>query len=76
LAELPPDAIEQRLGDLIRHYVRERSPTIAQTIVDHIEALCAHPDFEGDSTERCAYLRLKAHWRWLTEGASCKQVAA
>lgn len=76
LAELSPDAIEQRLGDLIRHYVRKRSPTTAQSIVVHIEALCSHPEFNGDSSDRCGYLRLRAHWRWLAEGASCRQVAA
>ena len=76
LAELPPDAIKQRLGDLIRRHVRERSPTIALSVVRHIEALCAHPEFDGDSTDRCGYLRLRAHWRWLAEGASCQQVAA
>lgn len=65
LTELPPDAIEQRLGQLIRHYLQTRSPAIAGSVVRHIETLCAHPAFEGGSGELCAYLRLKTHWRWL-----------
>ena len=74
LTELPPDAIERLLRILIRHYIRVRSPAIARSVVSHIEMLCAHPGFEGDSTERCAYLRLRAHWRWLAEAASRQQV--
>ena len=65
LETLPPNAIEQRLGGLIRHYLRTRSPAIAQSVVRHIETLCTHPAFEGDSAQRCAYLRLRMHWRWL-----------
>ena len=75
LAGLSPDAIERRLGDLIRHYVQGRSPTIARSVVGCIEALCAHPGFEGDWADRCAYLRLRTHWRWLAEAASRQQVA-
>jgi len=67
LSELPPGAIEQRLGNLIRLYVQRRSPAIARSVVVHIEALCSHPGFESDSTERCAYLRLRAHWCWLAD---------
>lgn len=76
LAELAPDAIERRLDNLIRHYVRLRSATIARSVVSHIEALCAHPGFEGDSTERCAYLRLRVHWSWLADAAPSRKVAA
>jgi len=59
------ESIEQRLGQLIRHYVQTRSPAIAGSVVRHIELLCAHPGFEGGGSELCAYLRLKTHWRWL-----------
>lgn len=68
-----PDTIEQRLGQLIRHYLQTRSPAIASSVVRHIEILCAHPGFEGDSAERCAYLRLKTHWRWLANASLVQQ---
>ena len=67
LDELPPETIKQRLGQLIRHYVASRSPAIASSVVRHIEVLCAHPAYDGDSHERCAFLRLRAHWRWLAQ---------
>ena len=66
-ASLPPDDIERRLGRLIRHYLRSRSPAIASSVVWHIELLCSHPGFAVDSRERRNYLRLRAHWRWLAK---------
>jgi hypothetical protein len=68
-AAVPPETIERRLGKLIRYYVRTRSPAIAQSVVRHIEQLCAHPGYDGEPAERCAYLRLRAHWRWLARSA-------
>jgi hypothetical protein len=59
------DSIKQHIGNLIRRYVENRSATIALSIVQHIEALCAHPGFNDTGRDRCAYLRLRAHWRWL-----------
>jgi hypothetical protein len=69
-AEPVPDPVEQRLGQLIHHYARSRSPAIAQSVVRHIELLCDDPGFEGDCSERCSYLRMKAHWRWLAKHPS------
>lgn len=63
--QLSPEAIERHLGDLIRRYVRARSPGLAMTVVRHIEKLCNHPAFEGNAAERCSYLRLRTHWLWL-----------
>ena len=60
-----PDAIRLRLGDLITRYTQTRSPVLAGAIVRHIEAICTHPGFDGDSEDLCGYLRLKVHWRWL-----------
>ncbi|MCB1722306.1 MAG: ATP dependent RNA helicase [Chromatiaceae bacterium] len=60
-----PDGLRERVAQLIRHYVDTRSPAIAASVVRHIEQLCDHPGFEGDSHERCMFLRLRAHWRWL-----------
>ena len=65
LDTLALDDIEHRLGRLIRQYVHTRSPTIALSVVRHLDCLCTHPAFESDPKERCAYLRLRMHWRWL-----------
>ena len=73
LHHLEPEAIERQLGQLMRHYLRTRSPAIALSVVRHIETLCEHPRFGGGSSERCAYLRLRAHWRWL---AGCRTATA
>ena len=62
---LSPEAIRLRLGHLITRYAQTRSPAIAGTIVRHIELICTHPGFDGDSEDLCSYLRLKTHWRWL-----------
>lgn len=64
------DSIRQQICNLIRRYVENRSSTIAVSIVQHIEALCDHPGFNGTSSDRCAYLRLKTHWRWLADNPS------
>ena len=67
LEEMTPETIKKRLGRLIRHYVARRSPAIANSVVRHIEVLCAHPAYDGDGQERCAFVRLRAHWRWLAQ---------
>jgi hypothetical protein len=66
---LTVEELEQRIGSLIGHYLRSRSPAIALSVARHIEALCSHPDFEGDTAQRCVYLRMRAHWRWLAQTA-------
>jgi hypothetical protein len=75
LPALAPEAVRQRLGNLIRHYARTRSPAIARSVVRHIDALCSHPELECDATERCAYLRLRTHWRWLAQVEPVRQGA-
>ena len=64
LSQLDPQALEYRLGDLIRHYVRGRSAVLAHSVVSHIEALIRHPQVR-DPALFCAYRRLATHWRWL-----------
>lgn len=64
LSQLDPQALEYRLGDLIRRYVRGRSAVLAHSVVNHIEALIRHPQVR-DPTLFCAYRRLATHWRWL-----------
>lgn len=75
LDQLQPHAIEHRLGHLLRHYLRTRSPELAVSIVRHIEALCVHPDLAGATNNRCAYLHLKAHWRCLVESEGTSMIA-
>lgn len=62
---LAPQEIEACLGQLIRRYWTQRSMTIAAAVVQHIKALCEHPDYRGSWEERCAYRRLARHWNGL-----------
>jgi hypothetical protein len=64
LSLLEPQALELRLRDLIRAYVRARSAELARAVVAHLEALCLHPR-QRDPADFCAYRRLAAHWRLL-----------
>ena len=48
LGGLASRAIEERLGDLVRRYVQQRSWGLARAVVRHMEALCLHPDYDGD----------------------------
>ncbi len=75
LDKLSPHDIEKRLGQLIRLYLRTRSPATASSVVRHIETLCSHPGFEGDQSDRCVYLRLMTQWRWLAYAAPAEQGA-
>jgi hypothetical protein len=65
LYRLDPEIIQRRLGVLMRTYVHTRSVTVARVVVRHLEGLCAHPHFQADSEERCAYRRLAREWRLL-----------
>lgn len=64
---LTPQELEIRLGQLIRGYLNQRSAVLADAVVQHIEILCAHPDYIGCWEERCAYRRLAWHWRGLAQ---------
>ncbi len=66
-----PEQIKVRIGLLIRLYIIKQHPIIAQAIVDHINAILAHPKFVHTIEQRCLYLRLAAHWHclaWITNG--------
>jgi hypothetical protein len=73
LRTLASRTLEHRLGELIRRYVEQRSQELARAVVRHLEALCLHPDYDGDPAQRCAYRRLAQHWRWLSQdlGRAC-----
>ncbi len=62
---LAPQEIEARLGQLIRGYLHRRSTALAAAVAQHIETLCAHPDYRGSWEERCALRRLARHWNGL-----------
>lgn len=67
LYALASQTLEHRLAGLIRRYVQRRSQGLAQAVVRHLDALCLHPDYDGDPAQRCAYRRLVRHWRWLAQ---------
>lgn len=62
---LAPREIETQLGQLICECLNRRSIDLAAAVVQHIEALCAHPDYRGSWEERCTYRRLARHWNGL-----------
>lgn len=64
---LEPEDIENRMRYLLRFYTRTRSPAIALSIARHLELLAEHPLFEAGGKQRCDYLRMRNHWRWLSE---------
>lgn len=67
LTSLASETLEQCLGRLIRRYVQRRSKDLADAVVRHLDALCLHPDYDGDPDQRCVYRRLAKHWRWLSQ---------
>ncbi|MEE4376632.1 MAG: ATP dependent RNA helicase [Candidatus Competibacteraceae bacterium] len=62
---LMPQQIEARVAELIHDCLSQRSTAMADAIVQHVELLCAHPDYNGSWEERCAYRRLARRWRCL-----------
>ena len=61
----PLVALERRVGNLIRAYIKKRCPRTAQSVVRHLDWLLRHPDACCDSAQNFAYLRLRRHWRML-----------
>ncbi len=59
------EQIEERIGLLIHLYLSDQHSIIAQAVVNHINAILAHPGFVKTIERRCLYLRLAAHWRCL-----------
>lgn len=60
-----PEWVEIRTGMLIRLYLIDNRQSIAQAVVEHINALLVHPGYIKNFEQRCSYLRLAAHWRCL-----------
>jgi len=65
LNHLDSEILEQDLEFVMLRYQWHRSPFMARTVLNYIEALCEHPHFHGGDEQRCAYRRLAAHWRHL-----------
>ncbi len=70
LSKPSPEQIEATLGLLMRWYLRRRSTSIARAVVQHIEALLAHPDFNAHPEQRCVYRRLAMQWRYIVSVGS------
>lgn len=62
---LAPEAIEQRLADLIRAYVHGRSAALARSVVHHCEALLLHPALRNQPDRLDGLCCLARHWRLL-----------
>lgn len=62
---LAPEAIEQRLADLIRAYVHRRSAALARSVVRHCEALLLHPALRNEPDRLDGLCCLAGHWRLL-----------
>jgi hypothetical protein len=60
-----PEQIERKISMLIRIYLDNHNPIIAQGVVEHINAILAHPGFIVDAGQRCRFRQLAAHWRCL-----------
>lgn len=74
-----PKKIEGRTGLLIRLYLINQHPMIAQAVGDHLNAILAHPGFVNSIEQRCLYLRLAKHWRclaWINRLESKESVAS
>lgn len=73
IGELSPAGLEVELGQLIRECLQLRTPALALVIAQHIDVLCAHPDYQAAWEQRCAYRRLAGYWRrlaWVSADAT------
>lgn len=76
LAHLEADVLRARLGELIRGYARQGTAELAESVVDHIEALYLHPCYCREPEEQCAFRRLARHWRLLAARRGVQRSAA
>jgi hypothetical protein len=60
---LDPEQLESQIGFLIGRYQGVRCKAMAQSIVQHMEALCSHPDYLRAESAHCAYHRTLKAWR-------------
>lgn len=64
---LSPQALSVRLANLIYHYTDRRSSAAARAVLQTIDRLRQHPENQWDMADRCACLRLRAHWQMLAQ---------
>lgn len=60
-----PARIEKRIGFLVRLYLVQHEPLIAEAVVMHINALLSFPMYISDAETRCQFRHLAEHWRAL-----------
>ena len=64
LSPIPgPDVLVATLGFLMARYEKIPCRATAKTVVQVMEVLLAHPEFETSVDERAAYKSLLKHWR-------------
>lgn len=61
--QLDSEVIERDLEFVMMRYQKNRSPSLANKVLQYIEALCNHPYFHGSDEQRCTYRRLAISWR-------------
>ena len=62
---LPPETLKQRIGELVGHYLRRRSPQAARAVARYSQALALHPALHDQPEQLDAFCRLNWHWRLL-----------
>lgn len=67
LAKTDSDLLEEQLKDLLASYQEARSPSLAQRLVQCLEALITHPQLPGGDEQRCQYCSLARRWRYLAD---------
>ncbi len=59
------EAIEARLGLLIRRYLSSQTKSLAQLIVKQLELLLRHSSCIGYPDVRCSYKKMLLQWKAL-----------
>jgi len=57
-----PEQIKEKISMLVRLYITDPSPYIAQSVVTHIRAVLASPKYIDDIDQRCQLRKLEMHW--------------
>lgn len=58
-----PDVLQATLGHLMVRYEKLPSAKMAETVVQVMEVLLAHPGFDASLDERSAYKYILKQWR-------------
>ncbi len=60
-----PEHIKIKIRMLIRLYLKDQNPFIADAVAKHIAAILAYPRYINDIEQRCRLRQLEMHWRGL-----------